>query len=133
MKIAIKKIGDVAIPATEADKELWHKFSDAVYSVDMKNLDSRTVAQNRAYWVWCTMIAETLNDNGLYLNDILKMETMWNKDNIHANIMLPVMKNTFNKTSSTKLEKTDYEQVIDVVTKAFAQKGIEIPNFPEKG
>jgi len=31
MKIAIRKIGDLAIPDSEADKEKWDKLSDAIY------------------------------------------------------------------------------------------------------
>ena len=132
MKITLRKQFNTLTPYSQEDAERLAKLSDAVYSVEIKNLDTRTIKQNAAYWKWCTMIAESLNNNGLYLTDILKIETLWNKDNIHANIMLPVIKSTFDKTSSTKLEKKDYDQIIDVVTNAFAQKGIEIPNFPEK-
>ena len=132
MKIVLKKDMGTLIPYSQEDKERLDKLSDGIYQIDIKNMDMRTIKQNASYWKWCTMIAETLNNNGLYLNDILKIETMWNKDNIHANIMLPVIKDISNKTSTTKLNKKEYNNIMDAVIKAFGAKGIQIPLFPSR-
>lgn len=130
MKTNIIKQGSILTPYREDDEEKLNKLSNGVYSVDLKDMDTRTLQQNRAYWKWCKSISETLNDSGLYVNDILKLETKWSKDKIHSNIMLPVIKSLYNKESTTKLNKKEYDEIIDTVINAFSQKGIQIPNFP---
>ena len=130
MKIAIKKIGDVAIPATEADKELWNKFSDAVYSVDMKNLDSRTVAQNSSLHLWAKQIADLLNANGLYMTGIFSNEIEWNMYLVKEHIIKSTISKVFNVDSTTKLKRKEIDEMVDYITRAFALKGVSIPPFP---
>jgi|GEM_PF-1348722 len=71
MKITIRKIGDVAVPATEADREKWEKYSDAEYVVDMRNLDQRTAQQNKALHRYFELLAEALNEAGYTMQFVM--------------------------------------------------------------
>lgn len=133
MKIALIKTDEGFIPYSDEDKESYNKLKGgAIYEAEVKDMDMRTLAQNRAYWKWCDLISNCLNNAGLYIVDVIKVETVWNKDNLHANVMLPTIKKLYNKTSTTKLKKDEYEIFIDVITNAFSSKGVVIPEFPNK-
>ncbi len=132
VKITFRKEWGQLVPYSEADKKAIDKLSDrAAYEVDIKNLDMRTVQQNAAMWKWAEMIAESLNNQGLYIQSILKADAQWNKDRVKANVFNAVIE-SFGKKSSTKLDKKEIDELIDVVTKAFGMKGISIPEFPSK-
>lgn len=125
-------MGDVAVPASEADQEKWNKFSDAEYEVDMKNLDSRTSAQNRALHLWCSQIAKLLNGNSLYMIGIFGNDIEWTMDLVKTQIVKSTIKKVFDVDSTTKLKRKELDGMIDYVTIAFAHKGVEIPPFPSR-
>ncbi len=95
MKITIRKIGDVAVPATDADREKWEKYSDAEYVVDMRNLDQRTVQQNKALHKWCQQIADTLNAEGLYMTGIFGNPIEWTMELVKTQIVKATVKKVF--------------------------------------
>ena len=132
MKIVIEKIDDVATPASEADFEKWNKFSDAEYTVDMKNLDSRTSAQNRALHLWCSQLAKVLNANSLYMIGVFGNKIDWTMDLVKTQIVKATIKQVFNIDSTTKLKRKEIDEMIDFITVAFAKKQVEIPAFPSK-
>ncbi len=130
MKINFKKEYGQLLPYSKEDKELIDKLKDgAVYEIDIKDADMRTVTQNRAFWKWADMIALMLNDSGYYVTNIIKLETLWNKDRVKSLIFNAVIEN-MGKKSSTHLSKKEIDELIDSVTKAFANKGISVPTFP---
>jgi hypothetical protein len=132
MKITIKKMGAVATPSSEADLEKWMKFSDADYIVDMKNLDSRTVAQNSALHLWCSQISKLLNENQLYMIGVFGNKIDWTMDLVKTQIVKATIKKVFDIDSTTKLKKKEVDAMIDFVTIAFASKEVEIPPFPSR-
>lgn len=133
MKITFKKEFNQLIPYSLEDKEKLESMSDgAVYEVDIKNMDIRTLKQNASLHLWCTQIASSLNDSGLYVSDVLKVETQWNMERVKENIFKPVVEMLYGKKSTTKLNKDEFENIIDSVVLAFANKGIQIPLFPNK-
>jgi hypothetical protein len=132
LKIILNKIGDVAVPYSEEDLEKWHKFSDAVYEVDMKNLDSRTIAQNSSLHLWAAKIARVLNANGLYMTGVFGNKIEWSMNLVKEQIIKATIKKVFNVDSTTKLKRKEIDEMIDYVTIVFASKGVEIPPFPSK-
>lgn len=132
MKITISKTGDIAVPYSDADREKWDKFSDAVYTVDMKNLDTRTTAQNAALHKWCAQIAEMLNANNLYMTGVFGNEIEWDMNLVKTQIIKSTIKKVFNINSTTQLKRKEIDQLIDFVTIAFGGKGVQIPPFPSK-
>lgn len=132
MKITITKIGTVATPTNEEDMEKWMKFSDASYIVDMKNLDSRTVAQNSALHLWCKQLAEVLNKNELYMTGVFGNKIDWTMELVKTQIVKATIKKVFNIDSTTKLKKKEVDEMIDFVNLAFLNKGVTIPPFPSR-
>lgn len=132
MKIVIKKVGDVAVPVTEADREKWSKFSDAEYVVDMKNLDTRTSQQNRALHLWCKQIAETLNHDGLYMTGIFGNPIEWTVELVKTQIIKATIKMVFGIDSTTKLKRKEIDEMIDYITEPLGRKGVSVPPFPSR-
>lgn len=132
MQIVLRKIGDVAAPASEADFEKWQKFSDAEYVVDMKNLDSRTSAQNRALHLWCNHISKLLNRESLYMKGVFGNDIEWTMELVKTQIIKATIKQVFDINSTTKLKRKELDQMIDFITQAFGMKGVEIPPFPSR-
>jgi len=132
MKITLNKIGDVAVPYSESDLEKWNKFSDAIYEVDMKNLDSRTIAQNSSLHLWASKIANILNANSLYMTGVFGNKIEWSMNLVKEQIIKATIKKVFNVDSTTKLKRKEIDEMIDYVTIVFASKGVEIPPFPSK-
>lgn len=132
MKITLKKIGDVATPASEEDLEKWNKFSNAEYVVDMKNLDTRTSAQNRSIHLWCSQLAKLLNKNQLYMKGVFGNDIDWTMELVKTQIVKATIKQVFDINSTTRLNKKEIDQMIDFITIAFAKRNVEIPPFPSR-
>ncbi len=120
------------LPQSKKDFNILKEFNDGIYEISINTIDTRTLSQNRAYWLWAKMIAETLNNAGLYIPKVIKLDTEWNKDKVNELIFKPTLKALFKKSSSTQLRKNEYDNIIDTITKAFGTKGIIIPSFPDK-
>lgn len=132
MKITLKKIGDILVPDSDADLDKLNKFSDAVYEVDMKNLDSRTMAQNRALHLWASKIAKILNANSLYMVGVFGNKIEWSMELVKTQIIKATIKKVFDIDSTTKLKRKEIDEMIDYVTIAFSSKGVEMPSFPSR-
>ena len=132
MKITLKKIGDIAIPSTDSDRELWEKFSDAEYEVDMKNLDSRTVAQNKSLHKWCDQISNLLNNEALYMTGIFNDRIEWKMLLVKEQIFKGSLQKLYGINSTTKMKRKELNGVIDYITNVFGLQDIEIPKFPSK-
>jgi len=127
MKITFKKEFGSLIPYSLEDKEKLDKMKDgAVYEVDIKNLNIRSIQQNKLIHVFCGNVASSLNDSGLYLNDVIKYETVWSMQKVKDLIYRPIMEQLCEKKSTTLLEKNELNNIFDSMYKALGSKGIEI-------
>ena len=132
MKLTIKIINGQIIPFSKEDKDELEKLGDAVYEIDIKNSDMRTVQQNKALHLFCKHISETLNEKGLYVQDVLKMETVWTMQTVKETVFKPVMTQIYGINSTTKLKKDEFNNIIDSIVLAFGKKGIVINDFPSR-
>ena len=132
MKIILKKIGDILVPINEQEQEKLDKFSDAEYSVDMKNLDSRTAAQNRSLHLWCTQIAKLLNGRGVQTVGVFGNKIPWTMSTVKAQIVKGTLKKFYDIDSTTQMKRKEVDGMVDYVTDAFAEIKVEIPHFPSK-
>lgn len=132
MKIQLKKFGGALVPVDEKELEKLNTFKNAVYIVDIKNSDTRSSAQNAAIHLWCTQIAKTLNQSNLPQSKILRAEIDWNMEKVKEVIFKPIVKALYNKNSTTKLDKKEFEKIIDTIVITFASRGVTIPSFPNK-
>lgn len=134
MKINFIKHKGRLIPYDDEARQKVDEFKDgAIYVVDINNSDKRSLQQNKSQWLWLKQIAKCLNDNNMYISETIKSEVEWNKDSVKTLIFDTVMKALYNKDSSTKLNKNEYEKIIDTITNIFANRGIVLPEFPSLG
>jgi hypothetical protein len=132
MKINLIKEGNTLYPYSEEDEERLSKLSNAVYSVDLKNMDLRTIKQNRALHLWCRQIADLLNSKGLYLTGVFGNKIEWSLSLVKEQIVKATIKKVFGIDSTTKLTRKEIDDLIDFITEAFGTKGVVIPPFPNK-
>jgi hypothetical protein len=133
MRANIRIINNQLIPHTPEDAEKIAKLnSKAIYMLEFKEQDTRTLAQNKALWLWSSMIAKELNSNELYMRGIFNNEIEWTKDLVHTQIVKGTLKQLFDIGTSTKLKKDQLERLIDYVALALAHKGIVAPDFPSR-
>jgi len=132
MKINIYKQGSFISTYSEEDDKRLEKLSDGIYQVDLMNLDTRSLKQNKALHKWCSLIAEVLNSHNLYMTGVFGNEILWTMDLVKTQIIKATIKKVFDIDSTTKLKRKEIDQLIDFVTIAFANKGVEIPPFPNK-
>ena len=105
-------------------------FKNGTYEVKISSMDTRTNQQNKAQWLWFSMIANTLNRENLPIAQLIKADVAWSGEKVKNMFFDPVIKMLYGVESSTKLQKSDYDLIIDTMTKAFGQRGISLPDFP---
>jgi len=133
MKITFKKERGQLIPYSDEDYEQLSKLSDSVYQVDVKNMDMRTVKQNSSLHLWAQKIADTLNENNLYMTGLFNNEIMWTMELVKTQIIKGLIKQLFNIDSTTRLKRKEFDTLIDTITVIFGEKkGIVIPKFPSR-
>lgn len=130
MKINLTKQGGVLYPLSQEDHDNLMKLSDAIYSVDLKNMDNRTLAQNRALHLWCKQLAEALNRHGLYMTGVFGNKIEWTMELSKTQIVKATMKAIFDIDSTAKLQKKQIDELVDYITAALATKGLVAPMFP---
>ena len=133
MKInLIKQYGNL-LPYSQEDKNKIDEFKDGcIYVVDINNSDKRTLQQNKSTHLWCSQIADYLNKEKFFIQDVIKLNTKWDMLKVKEMIFKPVVKSLYTKDSTTKLNKDEFELIIDTIIRYMAMKGIEIPDFPNR-
>ena len=135
MKITLRKGGIALFPNSQEDIDKLEKLSDAIYEVDIKNLDMRTVKMNNAMHLWFSQIAELLNRNNKKLsNEFLTVEIDYNMELVKSIFgTLAVNYATDGRTTHTsKMMKKELEKFIYVIVMLLARQNIEAPQFPNK-
>lgn len=133
MKITLKVEMGQILPYSIQDKEKISNLKDGIYEADIKDMDMRTLIQNASIHLWCTQIADTLNRENFFIQDVIKMNTKWNMIKAKEMIFKPVVKSLYTKDSTTKLKKDEFELIIDTIIRALSYKGVEnIPDFPSR-
>lgn len=92
----------------------------------------RTLRQNRAFWLFCQMLAEQLNEAGLDQRKVLKpgIDIPWTKDAIHDQMWIPIQKIMYGTSSTTELKTGDIDKIVDVLCRHLGSEfSIEL-SFP---
>lgn len=95
---------------------------------------TRSQQQNKAIHLYCTMVAEALNDSGQDMRKVLRPEVdiPWTMETVKEFIWRPVMKAMTNKESSTELTEQEITPIWEVLHRSFSSKyGIDV-RFPSK-
>ena len=133
MKINLIKTDGAFYPYSPADEEVYLKLSDAVYQVDIKNMDLRSIKQSSSLHLWCSQIAEDLNKAGVYMKSPFSKTTIeWDMLKVKENIFKPALKAITGKDSTTKMHKKELNDVIDLVCMGVGRRGVTLREFPNK-
>lgn len=93
----------------------------------------RTSIQNRALHLYFTFISNELNNLGLEFNYtglvIENLSSVYTPHIVKEFIWKPIQIALFNKNSTTKLNTKEINEIIDVITKFFGDRGISV-QFP---
>jgi len=89
----------------------------------------RTLKQNRALHKFFSELADELNDRGMYIGKVIKIDAQWNGDRVKELIWREVQKKMTGKASTTKLTTKEIDEIFEVLQLAFANKGIDL-QFP---
>ena len=117
----------------EFEDFLVFKMAGKDASLEIKSVNnSRTVQQNKALHKDCELIAEKLNDAGLEMNKILKVDIPWTTITVKEYIIKPILWALFRKKSTTELDKVgEIEKLHGVVMRELGEKHhIEYHEFP---
>jgi len=105
-----------------------------IFKVNLKvsktNIEQRTSSQNRAYWLWLTMIIEVLEKEGVYAKGVLDNQIEWTKEVLHHTVTHDIIFKEYGKVSTTQLNTNEIELVIERYTEMFGAIGVELPKFP---
>jgi len=123
MDIELEVISNVVQPK-------YVELKNGKYMAKVTNIDLRTQKQSDSMWLWLTQIANLFNRLNLDVTMVLRMDTKWNKEKIKATVWDELMLKLYDKKSSTKLNKDEFELIIMTLTKAFGGRGITLPKFP---
>lgn len=133
MKITFLKQHGQLVPYSAEDKAKLDKMADgAAYVVDIKNMDIRTLTQNKALHKYFELLATELNSAGYSVAKTLKASVVWTPLSVKELLWKPIQNAVLAKISTTELEKKEIDTVYDVLNALTAEKfGISIL-FPSK-
>lgn len=115
------QMGDYWKPATEADRDALRDHARIKAGTEK----SRTSRQNSAMWLYCTMLADALNDAGYDMRTFPwreGMELPFTKHSVMEVFWRPVMEAMAGKDSTTEQITTDVMAVYEALSRAMAQK-----------
>ena len=91
---------------------------------------SRTPTQNKALHLYFTFIADQLNDKNIEYEwkgiKGMQMSCNYNTTIVKEFLWRPIQQQLFNKDSTTTITTQEINEVIDILSKAFAHIGITI-------
>lgn len=86
----------------------------------------RTLKQNDALHLMFEQLATELNEQGMYIGQVIKFDAPWDKERVKELIWREVQKKMTGKKSTTTLTTKEIDQIFEVIHLALANKKIEI-------
>ena len=91
----------------------------------------RTTAQNRALHLLFTQIAEALNESGLDVREVIKVDTPWNSYLVKDILWRTIQRKVVRKEHTSDLSKDEIDKIYEILNRALGEKGIHVP-FPSQ-
>jgi len=103
-------------------------------TIEIKEVkQTRSSLQNRAMHLYFTFCANALNQSGEYFQYLdyknVSAEMEWSGEMFKTYWIKPIIKVLYDYDSTTKLKTNEIDQIIDVITKRFAENGLSV-SFP---
>lgn len=89
----------------------------------------RTLAQNNSLHLMFDQLATELNEQGMYIGQVIRFDAPWDGTRVKELIWREVQKKMTGKQSTTQLTTREIDQVFEVIHQALSSKGIDI-QFP---
>jgi hypothetical protein len=122
----------------EIDRQRFKEYSEKLLRLG-KQCDltevriTRTQQQNKALHVYFTLISHELNELGLEFSysglNRASFSMRYTPEIVKEFIFRPLMSASFDIKSTTKLTTSQIDELIDVITKFFAERGVTL-DFP---
>lgn len=129
------KHNDRLIPFDNETSVFVSKLEEGDKVLCEKVKKTRSSQQNRALHLFFKMIAENLNKEGItFVYRGLKgqeLETQYTEHLVKEMIWRPIQVTLFKVESTTKLDTTMINKILDVLVNFFANKGVQI-SFPSR-
>lgn len=126
MKMTFKIHHGQLCPVDGETRAKFDKFKEgAYYEVDIKNLDVRTIKQNRLIHQFCENISAELQKQGIHLNNVLKHDTPVSMMAVKELMFKSVVQSLYGKSSTTKLNKNELNLVFDTLILFLSAKGLD--------
>jgi hypothetical protein len=117
-------------------RELRQNFYQHHYLyVSHRHGKQRTLTQNRALHLFCTMLADTLNAAGLDMKKTLKpdAEIPWDCASVKERLWKPIQEAVIGKLSTTEADRIEYSKVHEILAHHLVTKlGVQAPEWPRK-
>jgi len=114
------------------DKDVLATLNDGVYEVTIKNMDYRSLQQNKALHLYFQLVADALTDAGLDIKHVIKADVPWTAQSVKSILWKSLQKALLGKESTTKLKKDEIDKVYDVMNRVLSERyGIYVP-FPNR-
>lgn len=92
----------------------------------------RTQKQNSAYWVFQKQVANEMISQGITMKDVMEVFEISPTDkSLHEFIFKKILENKFNKTSTTKMTRTEMNECLEDYMYILSNLGLEI-EFPDE-
>lgn len=100
----------------------WEKHK--YLRVDLKTGKQRSLTQNRCLHLYCTQLAEALNDAGLDFRQVIKdgIDVPWTPELAKDYLWRPIQKAVTKHESTTKPERAQYSEIYDVLNRHISGK-----------
>lgn len=94
--------------------------------------ETRTQAQNNAYWKFQTMIADEMKAQWVTMKQIIEIvETPPTATILHETIFKPLLEQMYIKDSTAKMTREELNWVLEPYMRAFSERWIHI-DFPDR-
>ena len=95
----------------------------------------RTIKQNKSLHLWFRLLADTLNESGLGMREVLKPSVYieWNDKTIKEYIYKPILEAMLLKKSTTEMTTKEIDKVWETINLHLGEKfGVEVPPIPSQ-
>lgn len=97
--------------------------------MSMKTGKQRSDQQRKALEVYCRLVAEQLNDQGITFQMFFKegVEVPWTQPIVKDNVWRPVQEVMVGEKSTTKPHTNEYPNIYEVINRKLSEFGIYVP------
>jgi hypothetical protein len=135
MKLKLLKIDGVFIGADPESAAIIAEFgNNVVYEAEIRDIKTRTPKQHSSLFLYCTFVAEALNDSGQYMNVYFDpevwvgMDILWTKDLVKRYIWNEIQLAISGKESSTRLKTTEVQEIyLNISQDLSLNRGVNVP------